>query len=342
MSNALTPSPAMGVNLSHPRMIRLFRQSHRYSLFQAIRDIESVADQMPRVGEAVNPELEALRIQQTPDLGFAPSTVRSIWRQPQGRVAVDQSAFGMLGPAGALPIHLTELIRNRARHAQDHATRSFIDIFHHRMAELFYRAWSCSRPTVQRDRPWDDRFSRYAASLAGYGLKHAKHRDRWPDESKWFFSGRLASLRRNAEGLEAIVSQTVGSTSKVLPFQLQKLEVPPEDRSQLGRHNHQLGQSSLLGRRVADRQGLIELRVGPLGHGKFSQLMPGQQRRKTLESIVKNYTGIGTETNLRLVLDKTAVPKLQLGKQGTLGRNAWLYGRQPSQDLDDCTLRIGR
>lgn len=322
-------------------MIRLFRQAHRYSLFQAIRDIESVSDQMPRVGEAASPNQEAFRIQQAAELGFAPSTVRSVWRQPEGNVALTQNAFGMLGPTGALPIHLTEVVRNRARHAQDHATQAFMDIFHHRLASLFYRAWSCSRPTIQRDRPWDDRFSRYAASLAGYGLEHAKHRDRWPDESKWFFSGRLASARRNSEGLEAIVSTTVGAPAIVKPFQLQRLKIPDSDRSQLGRKNHQMGHSSLLGNRVADRQGLIELQVGPLKMAKYEQLLPKQARRQALESTVKNYTGIGTDTRLRLVLQREEVPLLKLGRQGSLGRTAWLHSKPPTRDLEDCVLKIG-
>lgn len=323
-------------------MIRLFRQAHRYSLFQAIRDIESVADQMPRVGEALTPNQEALRIQQAPELTFAPNSIRSAWRQPEGSVALNQSAFGMLGPSGALPIHLTELIRNRARHAQDHATQAFVNIFQHRMAELFYRAWSCSRPTIQRDRPWDDRFSRYAASIAGYGLRNARHRDRWPDESKWYFGGRLNARRRNAEGLEAIVSQTIGAKARVIPFQLQRLTIPTNDRSRLGARNHQLGKSALLGSRVADRQGLIELSVGPLEASKYEQLLPDQPRRRSLEAAVKNYAGIGTETRLRLVLKREEIPKLRLGKQGALGRTAWLHSKSPTKDLDDCALYLGR
>ena len=34
---------------------------------------------------------------------------------------------------------------------------------------FFYRAWAEARPTVQHDRPDDDRFAVYAGSLAGYG-----------------------------------------------------------------------------------------------------------------------------------------------------------------------------
>lgn len=322
-------------NQSHPRMIRLRRQAPHFSFFQAMRDIESVADGLPRLGHATSPAQEAVRIAQTPNLGFAPNAIDDAYRAPNGRMHLNQRFFGMLGPSGALPLHMTELVRNRTRQAHDPTIQAFLDLFHHRMALLFYRAWSSSRPAIQRDRPWQDRYATYVGAFAGYGMKTARNRDRFADESKWFFTGRLASIRRNAEGLEAITQQLLQAPVRLKQFQLRRLAIDKADQSRLGQTSNSLGHSCVLGRSVADRQSCFELRIGPLPYAKFEQLLPGQIKRRALESAVLNYAGAGMTAKLRLVLQRDEVPKLQLGNQFQLGRNAWLHSKPLGRDPDD-------
>ncbi len=321
-------------NQSHPRMIRLRREPNRFCFFQALRDIESVADDFPRLGHALSPTREAVRVTQLPNLEFAPNTIDSSHKSTSGRMHISQRFFGMFGPSGALPLHYTELVRNRTRHAHDPTIQAFLNLFHHRMALLFYRAWSSSRPAIQRDRPWQDRYSTYAGALAGFGLRNARNRDRFADETKWFYTGRFASIRRNAEGLEAVVGGCVQSPVVLKPFQLRHLPVETSDRTHLGRQSHALGRQAVLGRSVPDRQSCFELRVGPLSYHKFECLLPGSPRRKGLESLVRNYVGLGATARLRLVLAHQEVPKPQLGRLGQLGRNAWIHAKTPTSDLE--------
>src|SRR6478609_2460492 len=65
---------------------------------------------------------------------------------------------GMFGPQGPLPLHLTEYARDRIINSADPTFARFLDIFHHRMLSLVYRAWADAQPTVQFDRPESDRF----------------------------------------------------------------------------------------------------------------------------------------------------------------------------------------
>jgi len=60
--------------------------------------------------------------------------------------------FGLLGPNGPLPIHVTEYARHRLRHAGDATLSRFLDLFNHRFLALFYRAWAQAQPHVNRDR----------------------------------------------------------------------------------------------------------------------------------------------------------------------------------------------
>ncbi|WP_313651069.1 type VI secretion system baseplate subunit TssG, partial [Pseudomonas soli] len=68
-----------------------------------------------------------------------------------------------------LPLHLTEYMRERQRNHADPTSKRFLDVFHHRLLSLFYRAWAEARPTVSHDRPGDDYWAARLAALSGRG-----------------------------------------------------------------------------------------------------------------------------------------------------------------------------
>ncbi len=55
------------------------------------------------------------------------------------RLAV--TLFGLTGPSGVLPSHLTAEV-NRAARQKRPALKAFLDLFQHRLASFFYRAWA--------------------------------------------------------------------------------------------------------------------------------------------------------------------------------------------------------
>ena len=115
--------------------------------------------------------------------------------------------FGLLGPNGPLPMHITEYARHRLRHAGDPTLSRFLDLFHHRFLALFYRAWAQAQPHVNRDRPEHDRFLVYVGAFVGIAPPPLRHRDTVPDLAKLFHAGTLVRQVRNAEGLAAILRQ---------------------------------------------------------------------------------------------------------------------------------------
>ena len=134
-------------------------EPHRYGFFQALRVLECAHPDRPRVGESTRPTEDAIRLAQEPSLAFAPATLASFQAGQKGfppRLSV--LFFGLFGPNGPLPLHLTEYARDRLRNEHDPTFSRFADIFHHRMLSLFYRAWAVAQPTVNFDRPQSDRF----------------------------------------------------------------------------------------------------------------------------------------------------------------------------------------
>ena len=111
-----------------------------------------------------------------------------------------QRFFGLFGPQGPLPIHLTEYVRERIRNHGDFTLLRFLDIFHHRMTAFFYRAWARVRPTVSFDQPSSDRFGDYVGSLFGLGMSSLEDRDAFPDLPKRHFAGLLSCQTHHADG----------------------------------------------------------------------------------------------------------------------------------------------
>jgi type VI secretion system protein ImpH len=178
-----------------------------FDFFQAIRRIDAANKEKPRLGESPHLADDPVRLGQIPSLIFAPATMASFEPAADGRAArLSSYFFGIFGPSGALPIHLTEYARDRIRNSGDRTFARFVDIFHHRMLSLFYRAWAASQPAVSFDRPGNDRFAAYVASLFGLGLPSLRDRDAMPDLAKLHFAGRLANQTRNAEGLRAMIA----------------------------------------------------------------------------------------------------------------------------------------
>ena len=179
-------------------------QPGSFDLFQALRRIECAYRQKARLGEGKHPSDEPIRLTQEASLAFASSAISGVAFGPSTPQVVTR-LLGLLGPFGPLPLHLTEYARDRKLYRNDAAFGSFLDIFHHRILSLYYRAWANTEPTVCFDRRDTDRFAVYAASLVGMGMPSFLCRDELPDHVRLFFAGRYAAHSRNADGLAALV-----------------------------------------------------------------------------------------------------------------------------------------
>jgi type VI secretion system protein ImpH len=142
--------------------------------------------------------------------------------------------FGLFGTNGAMPLHLTEYVRDRIHNHHDTTLARFADLFHHRMLCLFYRAWANAEPTVSFDRPETDKFAGYVASLAGLGQHSLLNRDAMPDLAKLHYIGYLAAQTKSATGLAAILSDYFQLKVSIAEFVGEWLEIDDNDITRLG------------------------------------------------------------------------------------------------------------
>ena len=307
----------------------------------ALRRIECFFRELPRWGEAARPSAEPLRLGQDPELAFAPAAVASFKPSEDGRPGrLAVAFFGLFGPNGALPLHLTEYARERARHAGDRTLAAFADVFHHRMLVLFHRAWAVAQPTVAHDRPGADRFTTYVASLFGLGLPALANRDLVPDHAKLQYAAHLANPTRHAEGLQAMLAEYFEMPATIEEFVGEWIELPESGRFRLG-HSKEvstLGQTTILGRRFWRCDHKFRIVLGPLCRVDFERMLPGTPGQARLAALVRTYVGDELDFDVCLVLDRAERDQLQLGKGDRLGWNARLGSSSRAQRLEDIVI----
>jgi type VI secretion system protein ImpH len=315
-----------------------------FDFFLAVRMLETAHQEMPRVGESVSPRQDPVRFGQNPSLAFAPATLESFSPATDELPARLQVYFlGLFGPNGPLPFHLTEFAHERLHANRDPSLTRFLDVFHHRMLSLFYRAWADSRKAVDLDRPAESKHSRYFGSFFGFGLPSMFDRDAVPDWAKLFFTGRLAAPNRNPEGLEAILREDLGVPVKMITFFGQWINLPAGALCSLGasRENGLIGQTAVVGSRLWVGHFKFRLRIGPLRFSEFRRLLPDASLFKRLKDWVLNYTGREFVWDANLVLKAAEVPEVRLGALdggGLLGWTSWLKSRPFQKDAEDLLL----
>jgi type VI secretion system protein ImpH len=317
-----------------PLAAELARAPYAYDFFQAARRLECEHRDAPRWGRALRPADEPVRFGQDPSVAFAPAALASFTRAEAERPArLGVRFFGAFGANGPLPLHLTDYCKQRLHHHADATLARFVDLFHHRLLSLFYRAWAESRPTVCHDRPDEDRFMVFVASAFGLGAPALRDRDAFPDHAKLYFAGRLACQARNAEGLRAMLQDFFEVPAAIEQFVGQQAEIPDEYAWHLGVAPRRgmapmgvLGQSATLGTLVWMRQQKFRIALGPLHIGDFRRFAPGGGSLPSLVAMVRNYAGDELDWDLRLMVEHQAVQPLVLGARSQLGWNSWLVG----------------
>jgi len=289
-----------------------------------------------------------VRLGQDPDVAFAPAPLASLeFGQDGAPPRLQVRLFGLLGPNGPMPIHITEYARHRLRHAGDPTLSRFLDLLHHRFLALFYRAWAQAQPHVNRDRPEHDRFLVYVGAFVGVAPQSLRHRDAVPDLARLFHAGTLVRQVRNAEGLAAIIRQFFRVPAAVEEFVGHWLKLAPPERSYLRRAGASLGSGAVLGARVWDHQSKFRIHLGPLTLAQYESFLPASPSAaagrpgallRQLVDWIRFYLCFELDWDVRLTLERAEVPRLKLGLGGQLGWTTWLGTRRMATDASDLCL----
>ncbi|HEV7446703.1 MAG TPA: type VI secretion system baseplate subunit TssG [Steroidobacteraceae bacterium] len=313
-----------------------------FEFFEAMRRVECAWPTLPRLGTAARPADEPVRLGHVPALHFPASMLADIESVAAGRLKIRGYFLGLFGPQGPLPLHLTEYAHDRATNSRDHTFAAFADIFHHRILELFYRAWADARPIVQFDRPAEDRFSRYVGALIGITGPHLRDRDAWPDRARLFFAGLLAGATRTRAALESLLQEYLGLGVRVQECVGQWLPVAASERTCLGADAQTavLGRTAILGERVWNAQHRIRVVIGPVTLGQLMQFLPGGATLERLRAIMLTYLGFEYAWDVQFLTQRDRLPGVRLGQFGHLGWTTWVDPNRSGEPVDDVIIDV--
>jgi type VI secretion system protein ImpH len=331
----------------------LFAEGYRFDFTQAIRLLEILGQRNPAdapvegyapLGSGPDPDREAARLRAKIGFGFPPREVATVDAPRQAEPAtLTANFFALAGGRAPLPDWVAELALQAERN-HDTGLRDFLDLFHHRLLSLLYRLrlhhrpWldpSLSQPSFPAINTAPKRagnpMSNYLLSLMGLHQAELRGRMAIGDEELLPYAGLFWQKPRSAVGLQRILQHALG-----VPVAIQEhigvwRPIEPEDRTCIGRstrgpraaRNHSLGHSTVLGRRVWDAQGRIDIALGPLRYQQFEDFFPRNAGYARISALVRFYCGEMLDVHLELRLAPGEASALRL-QRARLSRTAWL------------------
>ena len=251
---------------------------------------------------------------------------------------------GLTGPNGILPQHYTTLVMSRLR-AKDTTLRDFLDLFHHRLLSLLYRAWRRRSLALlaEQARRVPDAGRRVLLALSGFAPPAVAAR---APAAVVPAAGLFAHRTRTAAGLRAVLAGAFGLPIRVETFAGQWLYLDAESRGRLPVGDGPpavLGRNVVLGRRVWDRQGMVRVVVGPVAAADFRALGNRGRLRPAFAHLARTYCGAKFDIEVRVLLLAAAVPWSVLGHATgpRLGRDGWLRAHQLAAPAADAVFRVG-
>lgn len=302
---------------------KLVEEPEKHHVFQAMRVIDAAYPDAPRLGESRRPREDRIRLGQEAELSFPPSTISS-FKPGTDKVPgkLINRFFGLFGPQGPLPLHLTEYARDRQRNHRDHTFVAFANMLTHRMMSLLYRTWRSGQPAASYDRG-DDEFEKRVAALAGYRGDSMQNRDSMPDISRRHFAAFMSQGSKNPDGLIAFLGAFFHVDVEIEQFVGTWLQLEPDDCWELGGMVG-LGQTTSIGSKVWSRASKFRIRIGPLHRERYERFLPGSEGFDRLESIVRSYVGDSLDWDVQLILKGDEVPRSVLGGTTRLGQTSWV------------------
>ena len=303
-----------------------------------LRKLAAADPALPQVGAAQRPQQENFRLGQQASLGFAPRELARVEvqldRKQRPRAHIKLFGLGALGPNGALPIHFTELVRERVEAKRDTTLADFLDLFHHRAFTHIYRAWAQSQSAAGLDRIDAETFSPYIARLAGDEPSEVQH-PALPPHARWASSAHRVRTARNPEGLVSTLARFFGVAVQLREYMLQWMPIEPQDHCILNqpRISSVLGEGAMLGEVVPDRQSRFRLVIGPLDMEGYLRLTPqgaaSGRDLPALRDIVRAFVGFEYVWEVELLISRDAAPQTRLGDRTQLGWSSWMASDRP-------------
>lgn len=308
----------------------LAKSIREYSLFQAV---QLVVDRLRVANMHLSEDelYDCVEFAANPSLGFPGSdvdTVEFFVEHGQARARLRLNLIGLMGSASPLPAFYGEQALGDCD--SDNPTRLFLNLFNHRLQRLMLPIWRKYRYRARFVSGAIDPFSSHLFALIGLGgetIRDAK-------ELNWKrllpYLGLLSLRAHSAALIESVLRYYFKHAELTIEQCIERrVEVLQEQRNCLGRANHQLNESLVLGTHVRDRSGKFRIHIRQLSWDRFHELLPIGTGYQPLCALVRFTLRDPLEYDIRLVLRHEEIRELRIAEHNAcrLGWTSWL-GRE--------------
>jgi type VI secretion system protein ImpH len=297
-------------------LAKLSAGGKEYGFFQAVRLLKLLDD---------------VRVDYRPFLGlsFPGTDIASIELMGPKHVRITASFLGLYGVTSPLPTFYTEDLLAEYRDGGK-ACREFLDMLTNRLYDLFYQAWLKHQLPFKLYEAHSETYQRYLYAFAG--LAEPKVRAQIRDNHRILrYLGIFNQQRKTLSDLTTLLRDYFKNKYiEIQPCVLYFQPIAADQLTRLGQACSSLGESAILGARVADRSGTIRIELSQLNDAAFRGFAPGSVQAEQLKNLLKFYLRQPLRVLLRLNIKPEALASARLtdGKWNSLGFDTWVGSAQ--------------
>ena len=248
------------------------------------------------------------------------------------QIEVCPAVIGLTGPLSALPAMYTDHLASRVNHAKDKAAPAFLDLFNHRLTDLYVQAsWFYNLPLQYEINNKKDNYLLSLRALARQPKKLTAI------DSLIAYAGMIAPGRLTADQLSHVLSHFLDSTVSVEQFVPEWFDLPASEQTALGGQHAALGLSAFCGARVVQFDSKIRIVFHQLDAKRYLRLLPAGDMYQVIIDFIRKWCGVCLAVEMQLELDKQYITPLSLSESsfGGLGQGGFLISQPATQHHDD-------
>jgi len=314
-----TPAPAIKL---------LVEEAWRYQLFQVLRLLEATTPAAPRLGERGPAGEERIRLRPSTSLGFPCAELVDITEQisPEGksRTVVTANITGLYGVGSPLPRSYAHQILQQDDEPEQQQ-RDFLDLLHHRLLSVWYRAWRQHRYEQSFRTDGSDLLSRSLLDFLGISPETTKDEFGTEPVRLLRYLGLLVLHTRPALGLETLLQEELEIPLRVEEAPLRWVSLPKAEWPRLSaRSGGTLGRDIVIGTRHLDRMMSLRLHIGPVSYATLLELWPAAPLYRRLVALSRFYLRQPLDLELHVQVPAHEIVRTRLGgpQRSPLGRPA--------------------
>lgn len=304
----------------------LIENGSEFNFFQAYRILQRLNDR----AQSGRFDLRDIRVRPNLELGYGDTDIHEVLELDRNKgYEIVTNLAGLYGISSPLPDFYTEQLLDAEWEGLE-GPRAFLDIIHHQLLAKLYEAWRLYRLGQNTVEDRRKSYHRLLGSLTNNPALGVSIDDEMA-RHKLQFSGIYSLYSKSALGLKSLV-QTFVNTADVHIEQNRPrvVRIPERDRLRLGATATVLGQDAHLGSHIADRQGAIRIRIGPLREDQYREQFLDETRFGQLRRLITEYLLEPLAVQFELLLDVQEAGTCLGERWNRLGSTAYLANPKQS------------